>query len=135
MLKATYTDTGVFLEKLTESVEVFVIQRVVLNLRLGHRLMVESSYASLLLPAGLPGLTELSAIALKLSPEILRLDICDSEWVEVILRGTWITSEAEGAEGIFAVDLEASAERCLFELWRRSQPQAAGLINPAARRR
>ena len=135
MLKATYTDTGVFLEKLTESVEVLVTQRVVLNLRLGHRLVVESSYASLLLPADLPGLAELDAIADKLSPEILQLDACDSEWIEVTLRGTWITTETDGADGIFAVELEASTERCLFELWRQSQPQAAGLINPTARRR
>ena len=135
MLKATYTDTGIFLEKLTESVEGLVIQRVVLNLRLGNRLVVESSYASLLLPADLSGVTELEAIAQKLSPEILQLDSCDSEWVEVTLRGTWITTAADGDEGVFAVELEANAECCLFELWRRSQSQSAGLINPAARSR
>ena len=135
MLKATYTDTGIFLEKLTESVEMVVVQRVVINLRLGRRLIVESSYASLLLPADLPGLAELDAIAHKLSPEILQLEPCDSEWVEVTLRGTWITTETESAKGIFAIELEASTECCLFELWRRSQPQAAGIIDPAARRR
>ncbi len=135
MLKATYTDTGIFLEKLTESVEGLVIQRVVLNLRLGRRLVVESSYASLLLPADLSGVAELDAIAQKLSSEILQLTPCDSEWVEVTLRGTWITTAADGDEGIFAVELEAEAERCLFELWRRSQSQSADLTNPAARRR
>ena len=51
MLKLTYTDAGLYLERLDISLEEFVSNRVLLSLRSGLSIHVESSRAAFLLTA------------------------------------------------------------------------------------
>jgi len=55
MLKLTYTEFGLHLERVTVSLETLVSQRVVLALRMGQTLHVEPSRAAFLLSIEVPG--------------------------------------------------------------------------------
>lgn len=120
MLKLTYTETNFHLERLAQSLEEWVVSRVILSLRVGQKLLVEPSTASFLLPADLPGLPLLQAAAQLETNGAIALAVCDDEYVEVSLRGTWLTAEQESAEGVFVAALSERTEFLLFKLWQET---------------
>lgn len=121
MLKLTYTDTGFVLECLTQSLEDWVQSRVILALRVGQNFCVEPSTASFLLPADLPGIEVLICEAKRSDREILAFCYCDSEYVEVSLRGSWLSSEPDCAEGVFVTTMSDRTEFFLHKLWLEAQ--------------
>lgn len=126
MLKLTYTETGVHLERVAQSLEEWVFSRVILSLRVGLRLLVEPSTASFLLPADLPGLPLLQSAA-QLETEAIALCVCDAEYIEVSLRGTWLAADEESAEGAFVAAMSDRTEFFLFKLWQEAQTCASSL--------
>lgn len=126
MLKLTYTETGVHLELVAQSLEEWVFSRVILSLRVGLRLLVEPSTASFLLPADLPGLPLLQSAA-QLETEGIALCVCDAEYIEVSLRGTWLAADEESAEGAFVAAMSDRTEFFLFKLWQEAQTCASSL--------
>jgi len=125
MLKLTYIETGFHLEYLTQSLEEWVALRVILNLRVSEYIYVEPSTAAFLLPTDLPGLDLLAAeMQLCSATDAIDLSTCDVEYVEVSLKGTWLASDAETAEGIFVTTLSYTAESLLFKLWQEAQMDA-----------
>jgi hypothetical protein len=120
MLKVTYTETGLFMERFTHSIEEWIALRAVLALRTGQRLVVEACTASVLLPADL---SELPLLASASRPETvgeLEIAICDTEFVEICLRGFWLTADLE--EGVFVTMLgDRTTEKLLYDLWQASQ--------------
>ncbi|TVP64025.1 MAG: hypothetical protein EA343_06395 [Nodularia sp. (in: Bacteria)] len=108
MLKLTYTESSFYLECLAQSLEEWVAQRVVFALRVGQSLYVESSTASFLLPVDLPGIEILTAEVKPDNSEILTLCACDSEYMEVTLRGFWLSDGAEDAVGLFVTTISES---------------------------
>lgn len=118
MLKLTYTENGFYLERLAQPLEDWVTARVMLALRAGTSLCVESSTASFLLPANLPQLRHLERQ--QEGEEAIDLSICDAEFIEVSLQGTWMTSHAEGAEGVFVTSMNYTVEFFLLKLWEES---------------
>lgn len=125
MLKLTYTETGFLLERLTQSLETWASARVVLALRSGTGLTVEPSTAAFLLPADLPHLSELEKLVRTESGDSIELSFCDEEYVEVILQGTWIASEPDSEEGIFATVMSDRVEFFLDKLWQEAQTLAS----------
>lgn len=125
MLKLTYIETGFHLEHLTQSLEEWVALRVILNLRVGEYIYAEPSTAAFLLPTDLPGL-DLLAAEVQLCPatDAIDLSACDVEYFEVSLKGTWLASDAETAEGIFVTTLSYTAESLIFKLWQEAQMDA-----------
>lgn len=121
MLKLTYTENGFYLERLAGSLEEWLTARVTLALRAASSIWVEPSTASFLLPADLPQLTDLEALVLRDETETIALSICDAEYVEVSLKGTWMTSDPSGEEGVFVVNLCDRTEFFLCKLWQESQ--------------
>jgi hypothetical protein len=121
MLKFTYTETGLQMERLTQSVEELVALRVILAMRIGQSLCVEPTTASFLLPADLPGVHELEAEARKEAAEALALCPADAEFVEVSLRGTWIAADPQGAQGVFVTALCARTEFFVLKCWLEAQ--------------
>lgn len=119
MLKITYTDTGLLLEQISQSLESLVTQRTVLALRLGQPIAVQSTAASLPLPADLPGLGQLLHLAQKTGA--LAVEGCDRNWLEVTFSGVWIAESSHSDEGIFIAELEPTLERQLLALWHQSQ--------------
>lgn len=138
MLKLTYTEFGLHLERVTTSLETLVAQRVVLALRLGCTLHVESSRAAFLISAHAPGLATLERMvqsfgasheSLKESQHsTLTLALVDDEFVEVGLQGCWIADSADADEGMFVTALEERVEFFIYELWQVTQAEA--VCNP-----
>lgn len=121
MLKLTYTETNFYLERLTQSLEEWVMARVILSLRAGQKLLVEPSTASFLLPADLPGISLLQAAAQLERTDAIALGVCDAEYIEVSLRGTWLAADGESTEGVFVAAMSDSrTEFFIFKLWQDS---------------
>ncbi|HEY9634675.1 MAG TPA: alr0857 family protein [Coleofasciculaceae cyanobacterium] len=119
MLKLTYTENGFYLERLAQSLEEWVTARVVLALRVGTSFCVEPSTASFLLPADMPQLRHLERH--REGEDAIALSFCDAEYVEVTLKGTWMTSDTNGAEGVFVTSMSYAVEFFLIKLWEESQ--------------
>ena len=127
MLKLTYIETGFYLEYLAKSLEEWVQGRVILALRVGETLCIEPTTASFLLPADLPGVETLAVEVKRLDLESVSLSVCDAEYIEVSIEGTWISSEADSTEGVFVAAMSHSIEFFLLKLWQDSQVSASVL--------
>ncbi|MBW4562380.1 MAG: hypothetical protein KME32_14750 [Mojavia pulchra JT2-VF2] len=118
MLKLTYTENSFSLEYLEENLTDWVNKRVIMAVHSATKLHVEPSTAAFLLPAEFSHLTDLK----KLNQEnILELCPCDASSIEVILKGTWLTSDTESESGIFVTALSKSAELLLHQLSKAEQ--------------
>lgn len=128
MLKFTYTETGITIERIHQSLEELVMSRVVLAMRVGQRLIVEPGTATFLLPANLQAWKLLDAVVQRSLNDTIALCRCDADFIEVSLRGTWIAQTTSSEEGIFLAELGDSlpgtlwerAEFILFKLWQAS---------------
>ncbi|WP_414754590.1 alr0857 family protein [Anabaena sp. CCY 9910] len=125
MLKLTYTENSFYLECLTLSLEEWVAQRVIFTLRLGQNLSVQPSTASFLLPLDLPGIEALKAEARRADSEIIDLVTCDPEYLEVTLRGSWLSDGSEDADGVFVTHMSDRTEFFLHKLWQAAQACAS----------
>ncbi|MEQ8536335.1 MAG: hypothetical protein RIB93_02550 [Coleofasciculus sp. D1-CHI-01] len=125
MLKLTYTENSFYLERLAGSLEEWVTARVMLALRAASSLWVESSTASFLLPADMPHLADLEKAVRQQTIDDISLSICDADYIEVTLNGTWMTSNPQGEEGVFVVKLSDRTEFFLCKLWQESQTYAS----------
>ena len=119
MLKLTYTENGFYLELMAQPLEEWVTARVMLALRTGTSLCVEPSNASFLLPTDLPELQALERQGQ--TEEAIALCLCDADYVEVSLQGTWLSSNADAEEGIFVTVMSYAVEFFLFKLWQEAQ--------------
>ncbi|MHC5747019.1 MAG: alr0857 family protein [Nostoc sp.] len=129
MLKLTYTESSLYLECLTLSLEEWVAQRVILALRVGQSLCIEPSIASFLLPADLPGLEVLKAEVKRDDIEIITLCACDPEYIEVTLRGSWLLDSSTAVVGVFFTTMSEHSEFFLHKLWQEAQESSASVIS------
>ncbi|MBD1863735.1 MULTISPECIES: alr0857 family protein [Trichocoleus] len=127
MLKLTYTDMGLYLERLAQSPEELVARRAILALRMSQNLHLEPSRAAFLLPADLPELPILEAAIRREGKAIALCSVCD-DYVEVSLRGMWIAPEVDAHEGIFVAVMSDRLEFLLHKLWQVSQTQVSFLL-------
>jgi len=126
MLKLTYTENSFYLELLTESVEEWIQARVILTLRVGQSLCVEPSTASFLLPVDLPGLAKLhTQVEQDNNHEVIELYACDTEFLEVSLRGYWLSANAKSISGGFVTTMSHNTECFLHKLWLEARKSAS----------
>ena len=125
MLKLNYSESGLHMERVTISLEELVQKRAILALRAGQSLYVEPGRASFLLPADVPGLTQLE-LALRMEQNISLCPV-DAEFVEVSLEGTWIAPCAHAHEGTFVTAVSDRAEFFVYKLWQATQSQVSSL--------
>lgn len=128
MLKLTYTDMDLRLERLVDSLEEVVTRRVILALRIGQPLHIEPSCAAFLLPVALPGLASLEAAIEQEQLDGVAVLPADAESVEVNLRGTWLASSSQAHEGIFLTVLGDRTEFLVHRLWEVTQAKASFLL-------
>jgi len=121
MLKLTYTEAGLHLEKLSISLEEFVTNRVLLSLRSGLPIHIETSRAAFLLPADAAELTLLESAMRHHHSCSITLERVDRKYVEVSFSGTWMTFDRCAEEGTLVVALSDRAEFYLFKLWQQSE--------------
>lgn len=117
MLKITYIEEEIFFEHLQQPVEAWQADRILVNLRAAVSVYVESSVASLVLPID-SCLKDLVWLAEK---ELIDIVLCDEEYVEVSLLGTWIAEHKNSEQGIFVCELSSDSEHCLYQLWQKAQ--------------
>lgn len=128
MLKLTYTDMDLRLERLVDSLEEVVTRRVILALRAGQPLHIEPSCAAFLLPTALPGLAALEAAIEQEQLDGVAVLPADAESVEVNLRGTWLAPTSQAHEGIFLTVLSDRTEFLVHRLWEVTQAKASFLL-------
>ena len=122
MLKITYLEDGIYLEYLSESVEAWKANRVLVSLRAGASIYTESSTASIVLPAYTPYLAALVELEEK---KLIQITPCDEEYLEVSLSGIWVAKSETSEEGVFVCELNHSSESFLYQLWQKSQVGAS----------
>jgi|SRR5579883_1510795 hypothetical protein len=121
MLKLTYTETSFHLEWVTQSLEEWIQARVIFALRVGQCLSVKPSTASFLLPVDLTGVEVLRTLVYRDDKEIIALDTCDTDYMEVTLRGSWLSANFEDADGLFVTAISDHIEIVLHKLWLEAQ--------------
>ncbi|CAN1210105.1 alr0857 family protein [Tumidithrix helvetica PCC 7403] len=121
MLKLIFTENGLYVEKLDIGIDEFINTRVAIARCASQPIAIGTSSASMLLPNGVPTLTELVMAINQEAMHQIAIDLVDSDCVEVsIARGHWITSTPDAEIGIFAVTLSDRIESALFKLWQFS---------------
>jgi hypothetical protein len=128
MLKLTYTESGLRLERLSCSLEDWISQRVTLTLRAGQKLYVEPSCASFLLSADHSGLSRLEKIIEQEQNEAICLEIVDDSFVEVSLKGSWLSERNDAHEGLFIATFTSAVELCIYKLWQVTQSEVSFMI-------
>jgi len=127
MLKLIYTERSFYLECLALSLEEWIAQRVVLAMRVGQSFYVEPSTASFLLPVDLPGVEMLEAVVKRNDTEIMDLSRCDAEYLEVTLRGSWLSEGSQEAVGVFVTTMSDRTEFFLHKIWQEAQACASAM--------
>ncbi|MDX2231172.1 MAG: hypothetical protein NW220_16160 [Leptolyngbyaceae cyanobacterium bins.349] len=123
MLKLTYTDTGLHLERAAAPLEVLIAQRVVLALRTGQRLHIEPGTASFLLHAETPGLAQLRRSLQMEQQAVMTIAPVDDEFVELIVEGSWLAEAVDAEEGVFVTAMSHLTELLVMKLWEVTQTQ------------
>jgi hypothetical protein len=127
MLKLTYTDAGLHMERVATALEKLVTQRVVLALRLGQALHIEPSRAAFLLPANAPGLNQLR-LTIRMEKSHVTVTLVDDQFVEVSVQGNWIATSDEAHEGMFITAFSEGTEFLVYKLWESTQHCVSSLI-------
>jgi hypothetical protein len=128
MLKLTYTDAGLHMERVAIALETLVTQRVVLALRLGQTLQIEPSQASFLLPIDAPGLNQLQLSMQIERNRVIHVTPVDDQFVEVSVRGSWIAASSDAHEGMFITAFSDRTESFVYKLWETAQDCVSSLI-------
>lgn len=121
MLKLTYTEAGLHLERLDVSLETFVTNRTLISLRSGLSIHIESSRAAFLLTADVVDLLFLKSVMADHLASKISVDRVDDRYVEVCFSGTWISSDLSAEEGTLVTALGDRVEFYLHKLWKLSE--------------
>lgn len=127
MLKLTYTDAGLYLERVTAPLEAIVAQRVILALRTGQTLHIEPGRAAFLIAADAPGLAHLKTTLRQETCQCITVTPVDDEFVEVSVYGSWLAQNVDAHEGIFLTALSDRAEFFVYKVWQATQTQVSSL--------
>ncbi len=127
MLKLTYIEDGLHMERVSAPLEVLIAQRVTLVMQAGQRLHIEPGQASFLLRAETPGLARLERV-LRLEQTLdAVITPVDSAFVEVTVKGCWIAETVDAESGIFVTTLSDVAEFLVMKLWQAMSSQFSSL--------
>ncbi|MBW4691634.1 MAG: hypothetical protein KME27_07675 [Lyngbya sp. HA4199-MV5] len=125
MLKLTYIEDGLHLERMTAPLEVLIAQRVLLALRAGQKLYVEPSRAAFLLPVDAFGLSHLELTLKRDRIQTIAVTPVDDDFVEVSMQGSWLAEGIDAHEGMFLTAFSDRAEFFVYKLWQRTQVRAS----------
>jgi hypothetical protein len=126
MLKLTYTENTFHLEHLNESLPDWVSKRVILALCSATKLHLEPTTATFLIANDSSLIADLEQLS---QENILEICPCDASSVEIILKGTWLTSDLDSTTGIFVTKLSQLAELLLQNLFKTQQQLTTSVFN------
>ena len=124
MLKITYLEDGIYLESLQQSVEAWKNSRILVSLRATANIYTELSTACIVLPVNIDYLTKLAELEARGHIEI---SLCDEEYMEISLAGTWMAQSSDSEEGVFVCELDSSSEYFLAQIWQECQIAASAI--------
>ena len=125
MLKLSYTENSFILERLSEPLEKWVTNRVLLAVRSGTSLCLEPSSASFLLPKDLPYLGDLVQSIKAFNRDVIDIVPADGNSLEVCLEGTWLAQSTNSNAGLFVCHIDEVIETFLCQLWQETQVSAS----------
>lgn len=120
MLKVIYTETGQYLESISETAQDWVTRHRRLSGHAGRAVHTEVCTASILLPMQVELITTLARLAASELCGGLTWAIADSEHVEVAFSGVWLSASSQDHEGAFIANVSDRTARTLCRLWRQS---------------
>ena len=123
MLKVTYLENEIYLECLEKSIEDWKAERILVNLRAAIGIHAESCNASLVLPIT----SKVSSLVQLAQNQPIELILCDEEYLEVSLSGTWMAQNLASEEGVFVCQLNPELEFCLHRLWQESKVKTSAI--------
>lgn len=123
MLKLTYTENGLNLERAAAPLEVLMAQRVVLAMRTGQRLHIEPGTASFLLHRETSGLAQLRRSLQLEQYSVMTIAPVDDDFVELTVQGSWVAEAIDANEGVFVTALSHLTEMLVMKLWETTQSQ------------
>lgn len=137
MLKLTYTEVGLNLERIhtpidnraMNRVEDLIKQRVILAVRTGQPVCVQPGRASFLVPAKNVSLKEYKSTVQGETIRSIDLTSVDADSYEISLRGTWIAGSGDAFEGLFVTLLNDRIEYYIDRLWRGTQSFTSTIVN------
>ncbi|MEA5462521.1 alr0857 family protein [Leptothoe sp. PORK10 BA2] len=127
MLKLIYTDYGLCLEKVpasknaAASLDAMITQQVMLAVQGGETLHLEPGRASFLLPVKIAGIAHLESILKSNTTDAIKVTTVDDDFVEISLKGTWMTNSSNAEFGTFITVLSPKIERLIYQLWQSTQ--------------
>jgi hypothetical protein len=121
MLKLTYTENGFTLEHISQPLEKWVTNRVLLAIRSGTSLCVEPSSASFLLPTDLPYVGDLVQLIKTFNRDVIDINPCEGDGLEVCLEGTWLAASTNSNAGLFVCHINKVIEISLCQIWQATQ--------------
>jgi hypothetical protein len=127
MLKLTYTEVGLDLERMTGSIEKIVSRRTILAMRVGQSILVQPGSASFLIPADAVNLKEFKSIVKDEPARTIGLCKVDQDCYEISIRGTWIARNSEAHEGMLVTLMSDRTERFIEKLWMSTQSLMSSL--------
>jgi hypothetical protein len=132
MLKLTYTEAGLHLERICTPVdnlvENLIAQRVVLAVRTGQPICVQPGRASFLIPAKHVSIKEYKSTVQGETIRSIDLTSVDHDYYEISLRGTWVASNSDAYEGMFVTSLSDRIEYYIDCLWMKSQSFTSSIV-------
>lgn len=127
MLKFTYAETGLHMERSVQSVSEWIELRIRLSWQVSHPLRLERCVASFLLPAALVDSAVLHDVVRSEQYGVVEWAIADAEFVEITLAGIWLSSSSSDIEGVFVIELSDRTEGMIIGLWQKSQLHISAL--------
>ncbi|MEO0645633.1 MAG: alr0857 family protein [Cyanobacteria bacterium J06650_10] len=123
MLKLNYNEYGLFLERVSASLDAIATQRVMLAVYSGETLHMEPGRAAFLVSVDATGVDQLESVLQNDATQTVTLANVDSEFVEVSLKGTWIANSADAEAGTFIAALAPICESLIYQLWQATARQ------------
>jgi hypothetical protein len=121
MLKLQYTEAGLHVEQIHQSVEVWLSQRSVLAVSTGQSFWVEKSTASFLLAADAIAGKMVKTYIQHESSGAIALDVAEAGYLEITIQGIWTAASSTTHEGVFIVGFETELEEAIAHWWHQSQ--------------
>lgn len=125
MLKLSYTESGLHLERSSAPLENFVRQRALLALRLAQPFHMEPSTASFLLVLDDSSWDELEDVLAADGDRRTMAVPTDEDLIEVTVEGTWLADTEEAEDGTFVAALSDAAEHFIYRLWAVTEAQVS----------
>ncbi|MEB3359672.1 MAG: hypothetical protein VKK04_23300 [Synechococcales bacterium] len=117
MLRLIYTETGLDLKVIDQPMKDWIALRRTLAHRTGHVFRDETCTASFLLPRDLRQMGLLKRLVTDGNATGVDLTLADAEFMEVSLRGHWVSSCPADAEGVFIAAFPVCLEKMIAEMW------------------